>query len=222
MNTLERTALLAVLIATFTACPGVPGTLPPWALGEQPNFSGTIEYWAKGDAIAPADGGFFATMYGTGDPEGTTVGAASIKADGSFKFGLYKEAYSVAGGLPPAQVLCAGLNASNPQQKIANIDVMEVLSLYVNGQHARPGGGILISTAHPVPAAKAVFTFIYANQDGTLRGSCNIPEVGNVAFDLDLRRGWNSVSRDSNGFKTAAIPTGAKWYFINPLTAANP
>jgi hypothetical protein len=217
-----KNAVLDVLPCSGSAqTPDFPSA-PPWSLGEQPNFSGIIEYWAKGDAIAPADGGFFATMYGAGDPEGTTVGVGTIKADGSFKFGLYKEAYSVAGGLPPAQVLCSGLSASNPQQKIANIDVMEVLALYVNDQHARPGGGILISTAHPVPAAKAVFTFMYANQDGTLRGSCNMPDVGNVAFDLDLRRGWNSLSRDPSGFRTAAIPAGAKWYFINPLTAANP
>ncbi|MER3480474.1 MAG: hypothetical protein C4327_08360 [Meiothermus sp.] len=48
-------------------------------MGEQPNFSGSIVDWAKGDAIAPADGGFFATMLGTGDPEGTTVGKDQIK-----------------------------------------------------------------------------------------------------------------------------------------------
>lgn len=61
-------------------------------MGEQPNFSGTIVDWDKGDAIAPADGGFFALMYGTDDPSGTTVGVGSVKVGGGFSFGLYKSA----------------------------------------------------------------------------------------------------------------------------------
>lgn len=212
--------LLALLIACNTANPGGNAS-PPWALGEQPNFSGKITYWEKADAIAPGEGGIFATMYGTGDPEGTLIGVGSIKVDGSFSFGLYKSAYSAGGGLPVAQVLCAGLSASNPQQKIANVDLMEVLSLYQDGVHARPGGGILISTAHPVPASAPLYTFIYASQDGSLKGSCDVgDDAGLTPFDLDLRKGWNSIQRDKSGFKTAAIPAGAKWYLINPLTAA--
>jgi hypothetical protein len=222
MKNQSSTAFLVAFSLSLTACPTTPSVPPPWALGEQPNFSGTIEYWIKGDAIAPSDGGFFATMYGTGDPEGTTVGVGSIKVDGRFTFGLYKGAYTVPGGLAPAQVLCSGLSLSNPQQRIANVDLMDVLSLYVDGQHARPGGGVLISTAHPVPATKGAYTFFYANQNGTIKGSCNIQDAGSVPYDLDLRQGWNTVRRDASGFKTAAIPADAKWYFINTLTATAP
>jgi len=190
-------------------------------LGEQPNFSGSIVDWAKGDAIAPADGGFFATMLGTGDPEGTTVGVESIKASGSFNFGLYKSAYSVGGGIAVENVLCAGLTRSNPQQKIANVDVMEVSALYEGDKHARPGGGVVISEGKlTTPSFKAGYTFYYASADGTLKGSCDFgADAGPVPLELDLRKGWNSVRRDSSGFKTAAISGSAKWYFINPLTA---
>lgn len=214
--------LITGLLSCNTSSPGGGNASPPWALGEQPNFSGKITYWDKADAIAPGEGGIFATMYGTGDPEGTLIGVGSIKADGSFSFSFgYKSAYSAGGGLPVAQVLCAGLSASNPQQKIANVDLMQVISLYQDGVHARPGGGILISTAHPVPASAGVYTFFYASQDGSLKGSCDVgDDAGPTPFDLDLRKGWNSIRRDKGGFKTAAIPAEAKWYFINPLTAA--
>lgn len=209
-------------LVLLTACnSGSPGgnTPPPWALGEQPNFSGKITYWEKADAIAPGEGGIFATTF-VGDPEGNDIGYGSIKADGSFSFGLQKGATGAGGGLAVGQVLCAGLSASNPQQKIATVDLMQVLSLYQEGVHARPGGGILISTAHPVPASAPLYTFFYASQDGTLKGSCDLgDDTGPTPFALDLRQGWNSVKRDTSGFKTAAIPAGAKWYFINPLTA---
>ena len=212
-----------VLLAgtTLAACGQNTGPVtPPWALGDDiPRFSGSIVDWAKGDAIAAAEGGFFATTY-IQDPEGSDIGFGSIKADGSFTFGLQRGASAVGGGSPVSQVLCAGLTLSNPQQKIATVDILTVLSLYEEGKHARPGGGIVISVGKLTTSTfKEAYQFVYASADGSLKGSCNIEEVGNVAFDLDLRKGWNSVRRDQSGFKTAAISKEAKWYFINPLTA---
>lgn len=223
MKTLKDFGWMLAIIVGLSACPITPSAPPPWALGDQPNFSGKIEYWAKGDAIAPGDGGLYGVMYSPGgDPDGDFIGYGSIKADASFTFGLQRGASGAGGGQPAAQVLCGGLSLSSPQQKIAKVDILSVTALYENDKHARPGGGVLISTAHPVPASKPVYTFIHASQDGAIKGSCNIPEVGNVAFDLDLRQGWNSVQWDTSGFKTAAIPSGVKWYFINPNTAVKP
>lgn len=215
--------LITGLLSLAACSPGSGGgsATPPWALGEQPNFSGSIVDWARGDAIAPGEGGIFAVTYATGDPDGADIGFGSIKADGSFTFGLQKGAVGVGGGLPPEQVLCAGLTRSNPQQKIANVDVMQVLALYVDGVHARPGGGVVISEGKlTTPSFKASYTFFYASADGTLKGSCDLgDDAGPTPINLELSEGWNSVRRDQNGFKTAALAEGARWYFINPLTA---
>lgn len=226
-----KTALLVTLGILLCSCASVrsggpaPGKPPltgaaSWALGEQPSFSGVIVDWAKGDAIAPGEGTIFATMYGTSDPEGAVIGNGSIRADASFKFGLYRSAYPINGGLPPAQVFCSGLKLSNTRQKIAYVGVMEVLSLYEEGVHARPDGAIFVSVGKPLGAEmKALYTFFYASQKGTLKGSCNIDGVGSMLIDLDLHKGWNSVRRDTSGFKTAPIPKTARWYFFNTLTA---
>lgn len=218
----ERFLKLTLLLA-LTACQPLtpkPPTQPAWALGEQPSFSGSIIEWAKGDAIAPGEGGMFATTYATGDPDGVDIGFGTIKADSSFTFGLQKGASSAGGGLNPDQALCAGLQLSNPNQKVVGVELIKILSLYEEGVHARPDGGIFISVGQPLSSSmKALYTFFYASQSGTVKGSCDIEEVGGAPFDLDLRTGWNSVRRDASGFKTAALATDAKWYFFNTLTA---
>ena len=228
-----KTALLVTLGILLCSCASVrsaspaPGKPPPtgaasWALGEQPNFSGVIVDWAKGDAIAPGEGAIFATMYGTLVPDGEVIGNGSIKADASFKFGLNRGTDSANGSLPPAQVFCSGLKLSNPRQKIAYVGEMEVLSLYEEGVHARADGAIFVSVGKPLGAGmKALYTFFYAGQQGTLKGSCNIDGVGSMLIDLDLHKGWNSVRRDTRGFKTSPIPKTAKWYFYNTLTAGD-
>lgn len=217
---LIRTLVLLAGMALAACGQNTGPSTPPWALGDGiPEFSGNIVGWAAGDAIAPADGGFFATTF-VQDPEGDDIGFGSIKADGSFTFGLQRHASNVGGGSSIAQAVCAGLTASNPSQKIATVDILTVLSLYQEGKHARPGGGIVISVGKlTTPSFKEAYTFYYASADGSVKGSCPIEEVGPVAFDLDLRKGWNTVRRDASGFKTAAISKEAKWYFINPLTA---
>lgn len=215
----SRFGTLILVALILSACPTLPSTPPPWALGDQPNFSGAIEDWAKGDAIAPGDGGIFGTMYAS-DPEGTDIGFGSIKADASFSFGLQRGAAYVGGGLDATQVLCAGVSLSSPGQKIARIDVLAVNSLYVDGQHARVGGGIFISVGKPVLSnISNLYTFYYADRDGTIKGSCPVEGGGQVALNLELVKGWNSVRRTASGLQTAVIPKDARWYFINTLTA---
>lgn len=210
---------IMLLALTLSACPIVPAAPPPWALGEQPNFSGSIEDWAKGDAIAPGDSSIFGTMYGTGGPEGVDIGYGGIKADASFTFGLQRGAAYAGGGIAAAQLLCADVKLSNPQQRIARIDVLAVPSLYVDGQHARVGGGIFISLGQPVLSGPSNrYVFYYADSDGRVQGSCPVEGVGRVPFDLELSKGWNSVRRTITGFQTAVIPKEARWYFINTLT----
>ncbi|WP_027892024.1 hypothetical protein [Calidithermus chliarophilus] len=208
-----RHGLIVLVLAVLAACKeqGQGSTPPPWALGEQPNFSGAMEYWAKGDAIAPAEGSIFAYSYYS-DPEGELVGLGQIKADGSFTFGLVRGAGGYA--VPVEQAICAGLSLGNAQQKVAIPEVLEVPALYVEGVHARPGGGVLVSTQHPIAPGAPRYQFVYADRDGTVKGSC-----GGFAINLDLRQGWNSIVWQASEFKTAAIPKEARWYFINPLTA---
>jgi hypothetical protein len=190
-------------------------------LGDEiPEFKGSVVDWARGDAIAPGEGGIFATSYAA-DPEGSDIGFGSIKADGSFSFSLQKGAVGAGGGVAVSQALCPGLSASNPQQKIVAVDILSVLSLYEEAKHARPGGGIVVSVGKLTTAGfKEGYQFVYASADGVLKGSCSGEEFGGTAaIDLDLRKGWNTLRRDQSGFKTAAISSEAKWYFINPLTA---
>jgi hypothetical protein len=218
---LIKTLALLAGIALSACGQNTAPSIPPWALGDGiPEFKGTIVDWAKGDAIAPGEGGIFATSFATSS-EGTDIGFGSIKAYGSFIFGPQKGASSAGGGVAVSQTLCAGLTASNPQQKIAQVDILTVLSLYQEGKHARPGGGIVISVGKLTTASfKEAYQFVYASADGLLKGSCSGEEFGGTAaIDLDLRQGWNTLRRDGSGFKTAAISKEAKWYFINPLTA---
>jgi len=198
---------------------------PAWALGEQPNFSGTVQDWAKGDAIAPGEGGIFATTYPKGNPEVIEVGYGLIHADGSFKFGLQRGAAAASGGVPPVKEQCPAVRISNPNQRFVLVHVLRVLDLYEEGVHARPGGAILISIGKPItPAMQEVYTFVYASGNGTLKGQCALSGGESLSLDLDLYKGWNSVKLNPNApsFSTAAIPRAAKWYFINPLTVPAP
>jgi hypothetical protein len=197
----------------------------PWALGEQPNFSGTIIDWAKGDAIAPAEGSIYARFESVDGSESVDLGYGSIKADSSFTFGLQRGAAFAGGGMPPEQALCPDivfeLTLSNPQQRIGVVGYFEVPPLYEEGKHARPIGAVRIRTRPP--SAGSLFeqyAFTYASADGTIKGSCSTEGIA-FSFDLDLRKGWNSVYFEAGGgfkLKTAAIPQEAKWYFVNPLT----
>lgn len=213
--------LFLTLLVGLAACSGgtTPGDSAPWALGEKLDFSGTIVDWAKGDAIAPSDGTMTALSYATSNPDGAVLGVGDIEADSSFTFGLDPEALFAGGGVSPDQALCVGLTLSNPQQKIVGVEDITVPSDYEDGVHARPGGAVFISVGQPLtPSMKALYTFFFASQDGTVKGTCTLFGA-NTAVDLDLRKGWNSVRRDTSGFKTAVIPQDAKWYFFNTLTA---
>lgn len=211
--------LLAFFFSSFTFA-----QTPAWALGEQPNFSGTIVDWVKGDAIAPGESAMSGRTY-SGDAEGADVGFGSIKRDGSFSFGLQRRAAYAGTGHTPDLSMCPGAKRSNPKQKLVAVNAIEVPALYEDGVHARPGGAILISVGRPMSASmKAVYLFVHASSSGTLRGTCTFNgQTGSV--DLDLRRGWNAVKIDpiALSFKTAAISREARWYFVNPNTAsANP
>lgn len=195
---------------------------PSWALGEQPNFRGTIVDWAKGDAIAPGESAMYGRTY-SGDSEGADVGFGSIKRDGSFSFGLQRGAAYAGTGHAPDLSLCPGAQRSNPKQTLVAVNTIEVPALYEDGVHARPGGAILVSVGRPMSASmKAVYLFVHASTNGTLKGSCTFNgQTGSV--DLDLRKGWNAVKIDpiALSFKTAAISREAGWYFVNPNTVPN-
>ncbi len=198
-------------------------TSAAWALGKKPIFRGVIEDWAKGDAIASSEGSINAISYSGGDPEGSYVGEGVIEANGNFAFTLKfsDPGHPVGDGFPVSQVLCTGLKLSNSRQKIVLVDILQIDSVYQEGTHARPGGAIFISVARPnvgSPATLELYTFIYANRTGTIKGSCTSQDLGTASYDLNLRKGWNSVRRTQTGFKTAAIPKAAKWYFFSTLT----
>ena len=209
---------VTALLLGLSACGGSGGdaAIAPWALGEQPNFSGTIVDWAKGDAIAPGEGALFASV----SPD-IDVGFGQVAANGSFTFGLQRIAPDAAWLAAPVEE-CPEMSVANPQQKVASVDVIEVLDLYEDGKHARPGGAVLILTRPFSPTAEREgYSFVYASAAGAISGSCSFEGYG-VSLDLDLRQGWNSVRIDTSmsgmSFTTAAIPSAAKWYFVNPLT----
>lgn len=214
-----------LLTLVLSACASLSRPAPAqgsaaWALGETPTFSGALVDWAKGDAIAPGEAEIFATTYQTGDPEGVAIGFGAVKADGSFTFGLQKGASYAGGGVSPDKALCSGLSLSNSSLRLVGVDIFDILSLYVDGVHARPGGGIFISSERvQLGQMKDAYTFYYASGSGKVTGSCVLEAVGTVPFDLDLRQGWNVVRRDKSGFKTAPLPKTVQWYFINTLTA---
>lgn len=198
---------------------------PAWALGDQPTFSGTIPNWSEGDAIAPGEGGIYglAVLGGVEDME---VGFGTVSAAGDFQFGLQVASSLVSGAVSPAQALCVDLATvdlavSNPQQRLVVVSTLEVPALYVEGQHARPEGGVLIRETEPTASFLVDrYGFVLASADGTVEGTCSDEGV-EVSVDLDLRSGWNSVLlalESGFAFTTAGIPAGASWYLVNPVT----
>lgn len=133
---------------------------PAWALGEQPNFAGTIPNWSDGDALAPGTGGIYAMAEIGAAYEEVEVGFGSIDASGTFRS-------------PPT-------SRSLVEQ----------------------------------------YGFVYATTDGTVRGTCSGEGLA-VSFDLDLRRGWNSLYMGAGlHIVTAAIPPDAAWYLVNAVVLA--
>ncbi|MDQ3458526.1 MAG: hypothetical protein M3498_04335 [Deinococcota bacterium] len=215
---------LVLGLSTCVGAQGAPAVTAPWALGEQPNFSGTLIDWTKGDAIASGDGAIFATTYPDSDSEeGVGVGFGHVSADGSYTFGLQRIDASAPWLVLPVFADCAGIIASNAQQKVASVTSIEIPGLYEEGVHARPGGAIHISSyPFTLSPERERYIFAYANADGTVKGSCDAGEGFGLSYDLDLRKDWNSLrlneSMSGIGIVTAAIPEDAYWYFVNPLT----
>ena len=214
---------LGLGVGACAAPNGVPPTTPAWALGEQPNFSGTIPNWADGDAIAPSTGSIFGMAF-VGGTEDLEVGFGSVAANGDFTFGLQLGSTLPSGSIP-VETLCPGLgtvslSVSNAAQMLIVVNQLEVPELFVEGQHARPLGGILIRESPPTADFLIDrFSFVHASADGTVTGTCTDEGI-TATIDLDLRQGWNSVFMALEGgieFTTAAISAGAKWYLVNPV-----
>ena len=217
---------LMLVTTAYWSCP--LAQTPAWALGEQPNFSGVIANWALADAIKSGEGLIYATNSSffnySDDP--IDVGYGTIKPDGSFTFGLVKDAARSA-ATPSWSTNCPSLKQTNPALKIALVEELTVPQLYEEGVHARPYGNIAIST-EPVTtsniASRQNYTFIYADGRGSYKGSCSMTIEDysmTIALDLDLRKGWNSVLITLNSglrLTTAAIPKNAQWYLVNPIT----
>lgn len=212
--------LFVLLFAFFLSWVAFAQT-PAWALGEQPNFRGTIANWTLGDAVAPGESAMYGISY-SGDPEGADVGYGSVKSNGHFSFGLQRGAGYGQGGSAPDLSLCPSAQRSNPKQKFVVVSMIQIPALYKDGAHARPGGAIILSVGRPPLNATTVYLFVYATASGTVKGGCTF-EGQTASINLDLRKGWNSVGINASKrtFKTAAIPATARWYFVNPLTAPN-
>lgn len=195
---------------------------PAWALGEQPNFAGTIPNWSDGDALTPGTGDIYAMAEIGAAYEEVEVGFGSVDASGSFTFGLQSGAAYAGGGRPVVEAFCEGLDldvsVSDPTQKVVIVGLLEVPELLVAGQHARPPGGLIIRRSPPTSRSLVEqYGFVYATTDGTVRGTCS-GEGLNVAFDLDLQRGWNSLYMGAGlNIVTAAIPPDAAWYLVNAV-----
>lgn len=196
---------------------------PGWALGEQPNFEGTIPNWSDGDALTPGTGGIYAIAEIGAAYEEVEVGFGSVDASGHFTFGLQSGAAYAGGGRPVVDAFCEGLDldvsVSDPAQRVVIVGPLEVPELLVAGQHARPPGGLIIRRSPPTSRSLIEqYGFVYATTDGTVRGTCS-GEGLNVSFDLDLRRGWNSLYMGAGlHIVTAAIPPDAAWYLVNAVT----
>lgn len=195
---------------------------PAWALGEQPNFAGTIPNWSDGDALTPGAGGIYAKAEIGATYEEVDVGFGSVDASGAFTFGLQSGAAYAGGGRPVVEAFCEGLDldvsVSDPAQRVVIVGPLEVPELLVAGRHARPPGGLIIRRSPPTSRSLVEqYGFVYATTDGTVRGTCS-GEGLNVSFDLDLRRGWNSLYMGAGlHIVTAAIPSDAAWYLVNAV-----
>lgn len=176
---ITATMVVALGGMALVSAVGAGSNAPAWALGEQPNFSGTIGGWADGDAIAPGPANIYAMAGDGGGGEESDVGYGTIDAGGRFTFGLQRGAAAAGGGRPAAEAFCdefdlVSLSMSHPEQLLVGVNELEVTELYEEGKHARPRGGILIRVAPPSPGSLLEqFNFVYASTDGTLRGTCS-------------------------------------------------
>jgi len=198
-----------------------PPTNPPWALGDKLHVTGTLVNWALGHAVPPTAELFYGFMFiGEDFEEGIELAEGMVQSDGSFKFiDLCIDKKFCA--RPVSDVLCGGLSVSDPQLGVSIIDAIEIDGLEVGDAWPppRPVGWVIISTERPrnfeILYHGRTYTYAYADRNATVKGTCAFGPV-----ELDLRKGWNSIERNpaAGGYKTAAIPADAKWWFLNPYT----
>jgi hypothetical protein len=222
MVTLRCLLALAALLGTSAAAAQGP---VPWAMGDRVEFSGTLLGWDVADALGPSEAAIVADSFEVFPS--VTIGTGSVAVDGTFTFALSGADVVDVIADPVEEAFCEGmgtvtLEVSEPALRVLAIDP-EVPSHHEEGRRARPGGRIRIRT-EGLSTGSLIdqYGFVYAAADGVVDGSCSEEGI-RIAFHLDLRRGWNSVRLSSDGglrMTTAAIPEGAGWYLVNPLTLA--
>jgi hypothetical protein len=208
--------------STADSCP-VDNPSPTGALGDVLTVSGVVAEWAKGDAIAPGPGNISGTMVvgQSFDQIREGLGQGAVDSDGSFGFvaDCTGGAGPCAASVQASAALCGGINASDPRLRIVKLDAYLIDSLFVEGVHARVGGGLVLARQPPrtflASGRGDIYTYFWADRSATVKGSC-----GPVSFDLSLVRGWNSIHRNGSGlFRAEDVPSDARWYFLNTLTA---
>jgi hypothetical protein len=217
-----------LLAACANAVASTPPNKPSWALGDTLHVTGTLMDWAAGHhEIPPTDGNLFGEMNISeaardGLEDGELIALGKVQPDASFEFGgMCVGADPSCITVPVTDVLCGGLSTSDPKAAI-NI----IHSIFVPGipmsepPPPRLSGWVYIKMERPTSVWDASrghgYTYAYADHDVTVRGSC--AHIGPIA--LDLRKGWNSLEWDPSGggFKTAAIPADARWWFFSSYT----
>jgi len=144
------------------------------------------------------------------------VGKGGIDTTGNFGF----RADCTGGGgacahsIQVATKLCNGPAFSDPKLRLVSIDAWQVPEIYTE-PHIRAYGELFLAR-QPYPNAISArsgdtYTYVWADRNATVSGSC---AGGGRVFDLDLRRGWNSVHLGPTATRTEPIPADAKWYYI--------
>ena len=213
---------LSFLLAACSQ-PSQAAAPPKWVIGSGIGVQGTLVGWTESAAAgSPGDDIFFGEMYNASGDFHDTVGQGTVDASGNF--GFYadctagKAACSVE--LSVEQTLCGGLSVSDKALKLTEIELIPVDAKYSDTQ-ARPGGVVLISTSKPSSMFEVfnwdTYSYIHADRNSRVKGSCSDPDAGVISYELDLYKGWNTVRQYQHTIKTAVIPPEALWYFINPI-----
>lgn len=196
--TLTFTSSVMIMMLGATTASNVVFTKDGGTTSETYTVSGTLEY---------SEAATWTTVVAVLDDEGDDTATTSIA---NKRFSLSMPTPKTTSLAPYSEYVPTGITA-NPSATLVTIATFYAVKGTQNAEIMQVGlsGSTIVS----------IITYIYSDRDATVSGTYTYPGIGKDVFNLQLKKGWNSVintwdystTSEDDFYTTGAVPSSSAW-----------